>query len=99
MNLLCFTSGSSRNPPGMFFSRSTQYLLVDVESDNQPLIKLCVSEDVPPWECMAVVLDIQSFSKLRRRKFGWTSRANNRAAHWLAMLGKSFQLTGWITHR
>ncbi|KAL7222781.1 hypothetical protein ACSBR1_024474 [Camellia fascicularis] len=57
--------------------------MVEIETDNQSLIKLCLSEDVPPWECMAMVHDIRSLSKPRQWNFGWTRRAN-RAAHWVA---------------
>ncbi|XP_028055444.1 uncharacterized protein LOC114259611 [Camellia sinensis] len=37
----------------------------EFENDNQELIKLCVPETVPPWEIMAVVVDVRSFAKDR----------------------------------
>ncbi|KAL7171429.1 hypothetical protein ACSBR2_036143 [Camellia fascicularis] len=39
--------------------------IVEIENDNQELIKLCVSETVLPWEIMAIVADI-----LRRTDLG-----------------------------
>lgn len=51
---------------------------VEIESDNQMIIHLCVSEMVPSWDCMAIVSDIQLLSRNRQWNFVWTKRSNNR---------------------
>ncbi|CAL5417519.1 unnamed protein product [Camellia sinensis] len=57
---------------------------VEIESDSQMAINLCVSETVPPWESSAVLLDIREFAAQHHLSFSWTSRHNNMAAHWVA---------------
>ncbi|XP_028099060.1 uncharacterized protein LOC114298654 [Camellia sinensis] len=57
---------------------------VEIESDNQMVIKLCVSEQVPPWELSAIILDIRHFASVYHLSFSWTHRSNNRVAHWVA---------------
>lgn len=34
-----------------------------IESDNQEVIKLGVSEQVPPWETLAIFLDIRQLAR------------------------------------
>ncbi|KAL7189457.1 hypothetical protein ACSBR1_039160 [Camellia fascicularis] len=41
-----------------FLAKNHNLPSVEIESDNQTIVKLCVSETVPPWESMAVVFDI-----------------------------------------
>lgn len=55
-----------------------------IESDNQTIIKLCSTENVPPWECATIVDDIMKLSSSALYSFSWVRRNCNRAAHWLA---------------
>ncbi|KAL7206513.1 hypothetical protein ACSBR2_019265 [Camellia fascicularis] len=58
--------------------------VVQIESDNQMIIKLYVSEKVPPWDSLAVLVDVRWMARNRRWDFVWTRRANNKVAHWVA---------------
>lgn len=42
---------------------------VEIESDSQMVINLCVSETVPPWESSAVLLDIREFAAQHQLSF------------------------------
>lgn len=55
-----------------------------IESDNKMAIKLCSTENVPPWDCAAVVEDIGTFTPLVQCSFSWSPGLGNRAAHWVA---------------
>ncbi|XP_028110664.1 uncharacterized protein LOC114309167 [Camellia sinensis] len=55
-----------------------------VESDCKSVIDLCVSELVPPWECLAYLSDIRSTGQASSFSFSWVPRAANSVAHWLA---------------
>lgn len=55
-----------------------------IESDNQTIIKLCSTENVPPWECATIVDDIRKCSSSALFSFSWVRRNCNRAAHWIA---------------
>lgn len=57
---------------------------VSIESDNQAVIKLCATENVPPWECASIIHDIKSFALSVKCSFSWIPRQCNRAANWLA---------------
>lgn len=57
---------------------------VSVESDNQRVIKLCSTENVPPWECASIFADIRAFAQSANCSFSWIPRTCNRAADWLA---------------
>ncbi|KAL7235375.1 hypothetical protein ACSBR1_018803 [Camellia fascicularis] len=55
-----------------------------VESDNSLAIKLCISENVPPWDNKAIFSDIKWLSQARNMTFSWTRRIHNRLVHWIA---------------
>lgn len=55
-----------------------------IESDNQTVIKLCSTENVPPWELAPIIDDIRLFSNLACCSFSWVRKHCNRAAHWIA---------------
>ncbi|KAI8542975.1 hypothetical protein RHMOL_Rhmol08G0182300 [Rhododendron molle] len=55
-----------------------------IESDNKMVIKLCSTENVPPWECAALVKDIRLLSFNFDGEFSWVPRACNKASHWVA---------------
>lgn len=57
---------------------------VQVESDCQVAIDLSVSELDPPWDCLALLHDIQSLKPSLRCSFAWIPRAANRVTHWVA---------------
>ncbi|CAL5419199.1 unnamed protein product [Camellia sinensis] len=54
---------------------------VVVENDNLLAIKLCVSENVPPWDSLAVFSDIRCISQVWPLFFCWTRRTSNQVAH------------------
>ncbi|XP_028084016.1 uncharacterized protein LOC114285186 [Camellia sinensis] len=64
--------------------RAHNLSFVEIESDNQMVIKLCVSEQVPPWELSAIILDIRYFASAYQLSFSWTHRSNNRVVNWVA---------------
>ncbi|KAI8014715.1 putative ribonuclease H protein [Camellia lanceoleosa] len=55
--------------------------IVKVEGDNKQVIHLCVSEDVPHWECGAIVHDIKQLADQGTLSFHWCSRTANGVAH------------------
>ncbi|GMP61596.1 hypothetical protein CsSME_00023997 [Camellia sinensis var. sinensis] len=57
---------------------------ITIESDNQAVIKLGASENVPPWEVPAILLDIRHQVNQCNLKLKWTRRVHNRAANWVA---------------
>lgn len=57
-----------------------------MESDNKQAITLSVSELVPPWKVMDVVLDIRELGKQGNYRFGWIRRQANKVAHLTATL-------------
>ncbi|KAL7176916.1 hypothetical protein ACSBR2_030284 [Camellia fascicularis] len=42
-----------------FLAQNHNLSFVEIESDNQTIIKLCVSETIPPWESVVVVSNIR----------------------------------------
>ncbi|KAI7988222.1 putative ribonuclease H protein [Camellia lanceoleosa] len=72
--------------------RGHKMSFVEIESDNQLVIKLCVSEQVPPWELSAIIMDIRSFASAYQLSFSWTNRSNNRVANWMAQTQASQSL-------
>lgn len=68
-----------------------------IESDNQSMVKLCSTENVPPWDCLAIVEDICSLSSTIHNAFSWIHRNCNRVAHWVASscLRKTI-LANWV---
>jgi len=62
----------------------TYHNLASIESDNQRIIKLCSTENVPPWDCATIIEDIRALSRLALCSFSWAPRNCNRAAHWIA---------------
>lgn len=70
-----------------------------IESDNQEVIKLGVSEQVPPCETLAIFLDIRHLARQGNFQLKWTNRTNNRAAHWVAQACVHNELpVGWVSH-
>ncbi|KAG5555977.1 hypothetical protein RHGRI_006568 [Rhododendron griersonianum] len=63
---------------------SNQISRAIIESDNKMFIKLCSTENVPPWECDTLIKDIRLISSNFARKFSWVPRACNKASHWVA---------------
>ncbi|KAL7249779.1 hypothetical protein ACSBR1_011873 [Camellia fascicularis] len=55
--------------------------MVEVEGGNKLAIHLCVSDDIPPWECGAIVNDIKMLATRGNLSFHWCPRAANGAAH------------------
>lgn len=45
---------------------------------------LCRGEDVPPWECNAVVADVALLPAVFNFSFQFIRRSGNGGAHWLA---------------
>ncbi|GKC49952.1 reverse transcriptase [Tanacetum coccineum] len=60
-----------------------------VESDSQVAISLSSTDTVPPWSIDALVDDICLWSKNMNLTFSWTSRDNNKVAHYAARLASS----------
>ncbi|KAL7182676.1 hypothetical protein ACSBR1_041375 [Camellia fascicularis] len=70
-----------------------------VESDNKYVIYLCVSEDVPPWECGTIIHDIKGMAVRSQLSFQWCPRAANGAAHWVAQAFLHGNLSlDWVSH-
>lgn len=70
-----------------------------IESDNQSIIKLCLTENVPPWECSAIVEDIRTQSLYVNCSFVWIPRTYNRVAHWVASQHlKGSLLPNWVSN-
>ncbi|KAF7148802.1 hypothetical protein RHSIM_Rhsim03G0134300 [Rhododendron simsii] len=57
---------------------------VYIESNNQQAIKLSVSELVPPWEVLPLVLDIRQLRQYLGLSFSWVKRSGNLLAHTVA---------------
>ncbi|GMP78527.1 hypothetical protein CsSME_00034441 [Camellia sinensis var. sinensis] len=55
-----------------------------VQSDCFEVIKLGVGETVPPWEGLAILLDIRHLVRVGNVQLKWTNRKNNQVAHWVA---------------
>ncbi|KAI8537679.1 hypothetical protein RHMOL_Rhmol09G0042900 [Rhododendron molle] len=69
-----------------------------VESDCREAILLSSSENIPPWEVAAVVLDIRELAKARGIIFSWARRTANKAVHTVAALAKSGNLPcNWVS--
>ncbi|GJS50441.1 reverse transcriptase [Tanacetum coccineum] len=60
-----------------------------VESDSQVAISLSSTDIVPPWSIDALVADIRLWSKNMNLTFSWTSRDNNKVAHYAARFASS----------
>lgn len=72
--------------------------LVEIESDNQVIIKLYVSETIPPWEIMAFLFLIIACMLCRSWRFMWT-RSNNRVAHWVDKGNSNSLLSAsWVSY-
>ncbi|CAL5371424.1 unnamed protein product [Camellia sinensis] len=70
-----------------------------IESNNLEVIKLGVSEKVPPWEALAIILDIRQMVRQENLNLRWTNRANNTAAHWTAQACAHNSLpVGWVSN-
>ncbi|KAI7986748.1 hypothetical protein LOK49_LG14G00141 [Camellia lanceoleosa] len=55
-----------------------------VESDCKEVIQLGVDETVPPWEGLAILLDIRHLVSEGNLILKWTTRNNNKVANWVA---------------
>ncbi|XP_028061591.1 uncharacterized protein LOC114265052 [Camellia sinensis] len=64
---------SSRNPSNL-----------EISGHNKPVISLCVSESIPPWECAAVIDDVQILAQRGDFSFLCNTRTANKATHWMA---------------
>ncbi|KAI8005987.1 hypothetical protein LOK49_LG07G01062 [Camellia lanceoleosa] len=72
---------------------------VEIVSDNKEVIRLCVSEDAPPWNCAPIIEDIRSLANLCNLSFLWTPRMANEAAHWTARAFlKGVLPSNWVRH-
>ncbi|GKE44694.1 reverse transcriptase, partial [Tanacetum coccineum] len=60
-----------------------------VESDSQVATSLSSTDTVPSWSIDALVADIRLWSKNMNLTFSWTSRDNNKVAHYAARLASS----------
>lgn len=68
-----------------------------IESDNQQAIKLSVSELVPPWEVMALVMDIRQIRQEADLKLVWARREANGLAHVVATMAlKNLLPCNWV---
>ncbi|XP_028108408.1 uncharacterized protein LOC114307215 [Camellia sinensis] len=67
-----------------FLAQNHNLPYVEIENDNQTIIKLCVSETVPPWESMVVVSDIRWLARSTNWVFSWIWRSKNKVAHWVS---------------
>ncbi|KAL7227210.1 hypothetical protein ACSBR1_022134 [Camellia fascicularis] len=56
----------------------------EIKGDNKDVIRLCVSEDAPPWECGAIFKDIKRLVTQGHFSFHWSPRTANKAAHWVS---------------
>lgn len=65
-------------------ARSKNLSEIEIESDNKTAIMLSATENVPPWDCCNVFLDIRDLAKEMSLKLTWTPRSTNAAAHWVA---------------
>ncbi|KAI8023873.1 hypothetical protein LOK49_LG03G02684 [Camellia lanceoleosa] len=70
---------------------------VEIEGDNQRAIKLCVFEDVPPWECATIYADLRALAHRCELTFSWCPWSANSTAHWTAQarLGGSLP-ANWV---
>ncbi|XP_028095770.1 uncharacterized protein LOC114293006 [Camellia sinensis] len=78
-----------------------QHNLLDVlvEGDNKAVIHLCVTETVPPWECVAILRDIKLLAPQGRFSFQWRPKASNKVAHWVARACLHDQLpVNWVSN-
>lgn len=57
---------------------------IQVESDNKEVIALCISKLVPPWDCSAIIHDIQVLKLTLHASFAWIPREANGVSHKLA---------------
>ncbi|KAL7186034.1 hypothetical protein ACSBR2_027898 [Camellia fascicularis] len=72
---------------------------VEIEGDNKSVIQLCVSEDVPPWECGSIFTDIQRLVSYRNLSFCWAPRTAKSAAHWVAQTSlRGLLPLDWVSH-
>ncbi|GMP68593.1 hypothetical protein CsSME_00028156 [Camellia sinensis var. sinensis] len=55
-----------------------------VESDCKEVIQLEVGETVPPWEGLAILLDICHLVRVENLLLKWTTGQNNQVANWVA---------------
>ncbi|GMP60690.1 hypothetical protein CsSME_00023446 [Camellia sinensis var. sinensis] len=77
--------------------RAHHAMPVETESDNRPIIQLSVAETVPLWELSALILDIRWLASQHQMAFSWTSRMNNKVAHWVAKAQASNSLPiSWV---
>ncbi|GMP56390.1 hypothetical protein CsSME_00020900 [Camellia sinensis var. sinensis] len=71
---------------------------VQIESDSQSVIHLCVSEGVPLWELLALLCDVRALASSRHLGFSWCPCKANCAAHWVASASFRNSLpTNWVT--
>ncbi|GMP46040.1 hypothetical protein CsSME_00014349 [Camellia sinensis var. sinensis] len=54
-----------------------------VESDCKEVIQLGVGETAPPWEGLAILLDIHHLVRVRNLLLKWTTKNNNQVANWV----------------
>ncbi|GKA02382.1 hypothetical protein Tco_0675047 [Tanacetum coccineum] len=59
------------------------------ERMSKVAISLSSMNIVPPWSIDALVVDIRLWSKNMNLNFSWTSRDNNKVAHYVARLASS----------
>ena len=72
---------------------------VEIEGDNKDVIRLCVYEDAPPWECGAIFKDIKRLATQGHFSFHWSPRTANKAAHWVAQASLHGRLPlNWVGH-
>ncbi|KAL7241829.1 hypothetical protein ACSBR1_014420 [Camellia fascicularis] len=57
---------------------------IQVESDCKSVIDLSVSELDPPWDCLAIVHDIQAVAFSSSCVLSWMPREASSVAHWVA---------------
>ncbi|XP_028108649.1 uncharacterized protein LOC114307439 [Camellia sinensis] len=66
------------------FLRALGFLNLQVESDSQEVITLCISEMAPPWDIAALLHDIQVVSSSSQVSFAWIPKQSNAVGHWVA---------------
>ncbi|KAL7223959.1 hypothetical protein ACSBR1_025423 [Camellia fascicularis] len=83
-----------------FLAQEHNTSLVEIESDNQSLIKLCVSEDVPLGSVWQWCLTFEASQSCNNGSLVGPveQTTGQRIGLLVPMLAKSFLLIGWITH-
>ncbi|GJX83695.1 hypothetical protein Tco_0333176 [Tanacetum coccineum] len=62
---------------------------INARSNAQVAISFSSTDTVSPWSIDALVADIRLWSKNMNLTFSWTSRHNNKVAHYAARLASS----------